>query len=351
MTAFTARSGVNIPTIGFTGTAGDRYSTAAFDAANTDARIGHIKACGFDAVRLTFDPSPLLGSASDAALAGYFAVISHGVDRFLAAGLKVIVDNHVSGGDEGWTTKDVESDDGKFQRLRTVMGRLAVVLGGRSPAAVALEQYNEPTLPLDGRWPPMAHDLWRSIRGLNPRITILVAGTQWADRNSLAELDPAQYDENTGFVFHDYEPAIFTGQGIPSLAGGPVAGLRFPADRSQKTLVLKGQDRQRRGYLDSYFGAVTDAAAFAARVMAPVTDWCDARHVARDRIFMTEFGVSKYAPLASRLTWLRSTQEAARQAGFMTCLWSYDGDDVWDVTDGTWVIRKDVLAALGLPHA
>ena len=351
MVAFTAQSGVSITTIGFTGTAGERYSTVAFDAAMTDARIAHVRACGFDVVRLTFDPSPLLAAASDDALAGYFAVINHGIDRFGAAGLKVIVDNHVSGGDEGWTTKDVEGVPAKFQRLQTVMGRLAVILAGRSPASVALEQYNEPTLPLGGSWPPMAHALWRSIRGMNPLITILVAGTQWADGGSLAEIDPSSYDGNTGFVFHNYEPAIFTGQGIPSLAGGPVSGLKFPADGSQKPAVLKGQDSKRRGYLNGYFGAVTDAAAFAGTVVAPVTGWCDKHRIARNRIFMTEFGVSKYAPLASRLAWFRATQTAAREAGFMTCLWSYDGADVWDVTDGTWVIRRDVLAALGLRGA
>ena len=351
MSAFTARSGISITTIGFTHTAGDRYSTAAFDAANTDAQVRHIKACGFDVVRLTFDPSPLLAAASDDALSGYFAVINHGIDRFGAVGLKVIVDNHVSGGDDGWTTKDVEGDRGKFQRMQTVMGRLAVILAGRSAAAVALEQYNEPTVPLGGRWPPMAHALWRSIRGMNPRITILVSGTQWADRGSLEEIDPAQYDDNTGFVFHNYEPAIFTGEGIPSRAGGPVSGLRYPADPSQKAAVLKGQDSQRRGYLNSYFGAVTNADAFAARVVEPVTGWCDKHGVTRDRIFMTEFGVSKYAPLAARLAWLKTTQKAARGAGFMTCLWAYDVGDVWDVTDGTGIIRKDVLAALGLPGA
>lgn len=351
MSAFTARSGINVTTIGFTGTVGDRYSTAAFDAANTDARIKHLKACGFDAVRLAFDPSPLLGASSDDILAGYFAVISHGVDRFGAAGLKVIVDNHVSGGDRGWATKDVEGDHAKFQRMQTVMGRLAVVLTGRSAAAVALEQYNEPTLPLGGPWPPMAHALWQSIRGMNRHITILVSGTRWADRGSLAEIDPAAYDANTGFVFHNYEPAIFTGQGIPSLAGGPVSALRFPADQTQRAAVLQGQDSQRHGYLNNYFNAVTDGTAFAAKVLTPVTEWRDKYRVASDRIFMTEFGVSKFAPLASRLTWLAATQKAAREAGFMTCLWSYDGKDVWDVTDGTWVIRKDVLAALGLSGA
>ena len=351
MSAFKARSGISITTIGFTRTAGDHFSTAAFDAANTDAQVRHIKACGFDVVRLTFDPSPLLAAASDDALSGYFAVINHGVDRFAAAGLKVIVDNHVSGGDQGWTTKDVEGDRGKFQRLQTVMGRLAIVLAGRPAAAVAIEQYNEPTLPLGGRWPPMAHALWRSIRGMNPQITILVAGTRWADRGSLEEIDPAQYDANTGFVFHNYEPAIFTGQGIPSLAGGPVSSLRYPADAAQKQAVLNGQDAQRRGYLNSYFSAVTDGQGFATATLEPVTAWCDKHRVARDRLFMTEFGVSNFAPLASRLMWLKATQTAAQEAGFMTCLWAYDIGGVWDVTDGTGIIRKDILAALGLAGA
>ena len=348
MAAFFGRIGVNITALGFTRAAGTGFSKEAFDKTMPPARLAYVKSCGFDTVRLAVDPSPLLAAASDAALAGYFDTITHSIDRCAAAGLKIIVDNHVSGDDPTWANTKIQNNDASMQRMRTIVGRLALVLRARSPSQTALEQWNETTLPTGRSWPEMAHALWQSARGMNAEITILVSGASWANRTGLIELEPTRFDQNTGFVFHNYEPAVFTGQGIPSLGLGSVTGLTFPADENQEAAILQEQNRMRESYVASYIRNAGDASAFVRKQFAPVRDWCSKHHVAPERIFITEFGVSKFTPPASRLLWLRLMSKAAADARFAAMLWSYNANDVWDVTDGTWIFPQDVLDALGV---
>lgn len=210
-------------------------------------RLEIIRAAGFQCVRMVVDIAPLLASANHHQLDELIKALVIGISRRVSAGLKVIVDIHpLPKGThpvEGWS--DVDLIDGplgsKFSRLLSTVTELATRLSANfDPKDVSLELFNEPPLPHEfvnrATWNVQILEYWRRIRAALPEHTLIVSGMGLAaidgtvsgfSPSGLLSLNPADFDANTAFAFHFYEPIIFTHQGTGFFSH--VHGLHFPA--------------------------------------------------------------------------------------------------------------------------
>lgn len=323
-----------------------------------DERLRGMRSANFDCVRMVIDVAALMAAPDDAALNRLVAQLIAGMTRRVNLGLKVIADIHPlpKGVHPVPGLSDVEIIDGphgpKFQRLVQVVARLAGALKKAfRPSDVALELFNEPPEPgafADRRpWNTQIEDYWQQIRKVLPDHTLIVAGMGLAEidgtdsgvsSSGIVNLRPWKFDDNTGFAFHAYEPALFTQQDTPGFFSH-VHGLTFPAASHPGGQTKAEQDFEasvkadaslspsgKRGLIRDFVDAKRHSYSFArywldfgsrdalARRLGVVTAWADANHLDRRQIMDTEFGVARNhdgcsaaAPDASAAEFIRST--------------------------------------------
>lgn len=302
--------------------------------------LADIKSAGFDTVRMPVAPQPLLEQDGDR-FEHSLDEIEIGIDVILAAGLKVVVDLHVGGGDKPWQNAGLTRDTNapEFLRYLDVVEKLGERLHRFDPALVAFEPFNEP--PCDGTdhpgWPVFMKALFARARRAAPETTVVIAGACWGSWDGLTHLDPADYDDNTLFTFHYYDPHIFTHQGTLNTSDPShyVSRVPYPLSASKYRKALneltknlnasKLPEMQRvellsqgRRYLRRYR---EQPANFQRRVDA-VTAWALQHGVADSRIFVGEFGVTKdmehvvAATPRDRARWFRDARLAFEGAHF-----------------------------------
>ncbi len=342
------------------------------------ARLRELADSGFDFLRIAVDPGPLL-EADAVTLELRLKKIAGAVDRTLARGLKAVVDIHPSTDHPRWNFNKLTAgpDHPAFLRLAEVTRALAVMLARYNPRDVALEVFNEPPPPCRWRdrpaWPGQLNALYGRVRPSAPQLTLLVAGACWAAIEGLTQLDASQFDSNTIFVFHSYEPFVFTHQGfwgsdkylqyVPPLGFPPDPLLRDATLGAVERRIgaaadIPAKDRpqqlkEARKALSDYFDR-NQGPAYMAREFDRVAKWADQNRVARDRIMLGEFGAMKdvYDKIGAapddRARWMEAARLNAERAGFR---WS-----AWALTNTMGIVTGDidgpldpaVLKALGL---
>jgi endoglucanase len=342
------------------------------------ARMRELAATGFDFLRIAVDPGPLL-DADAAAFDRLLGEIKSAVDQTLAAGLKVVVDIHPSTDHPRWNHNRLTAGprDPAFLRLVDVTLSLARALAAYDPQDVALELFNEPPPPCRWRdrtpWPDQLAAIYGVARAAAPRLTLLVAGACWASIEGLELLDPAQFNSNTMFVFHFYEPFVFTHQGfwgsdkylqyVPPLGFPPDPVLRDSTIASVERRIRAATDiprgekddqaRLARRELAAYFDK-NQGADFIARAFDGVAQWADRRGVARERIMLGEFGAMKdvYGKIGAapgdRARWIAATRMNAERTGFRWAAWSLTNTMGIVTGDLDGPLDPAVLKALGL---
>ena len=358
------------------------FSGEAYDLPET--LIGNVKRAGFDFVRLTVDPGPFL-QLEGAARAALDRKLVATVERFLAAGLAVMVDlhsnTHVPRYDPvNWLTS---TDDPVFVRYVALVGRTAGLLAGLGTRAVAIEPMNEPPYGYDpasvARWQTMAEMMHAAVRRAAPDLLVVLSGAQGGSRNGLADFDPAPFrGSRVLFSFHYYEPYMFTHEGVESNEGSAslwryLSAMPYPAasvptaevlatvklnidrdatlDSARKTAVRVRARADVLAYRATRFGPGSIDAAFDG-----VLAWARRHEVDPDRIFLGEFGVTRTygryraADPRSREAWLRDVRKAAEARGFGWCLWSLSGYGGMALVteDGATTLDPGTLRALGL---
>ena len=180
-----------------------------------------IKAAGFDAVRLAVEPVPLL-KMNEAERHIIYRTFATYIDGYLAAGLNVIFDIHVTGRDPIWNlnTLATSTSDAKFKSYTETVVSVARFLGAYNPQHVALELFNEPPCISAARWSELQKTLYNVARAVVPNHTLVLTGPCWSSMDELQKIDVNEYDKNTIYTFHFYQPTLFTFQGIPWLEGG-----------------------------------------------------------------------------------------------------------------------------------
>ena len=369
---FTASSGVNVVPLGFEVYA--PVSVENWDAIITDAKLTTLLAAGFDHVRIAFDPTPCLRASNEEALINSLNVAQHAVDTVLKRGLKVILDLHVATTGD-WSTTKIEAafkNGPEWLRYLEIAKHFGTLCARYPTAKVALEVYNENSNNEtfgNQQWAQRAKAIWNAIRTVNKKTTLLVGGSFYCGIDGLLDLQAKDFDQNTGFVIHNYEPNIFTHQNAANYAMY-VERLHYPPVPSQRSSIILGtRSRIEASTLgvDEKASAVRDRTErinvylntpqngdFLDRRIGVILAWCRRNRVEPKRIFVTEFGVhndrdARGASPIARAAWLQDVDVRHEVANFCRTVWNFNSPDHWDLTteDGSWTLRNSYLTALG----
>ncbi|CAN7384053.1 cellulase family glycosylhydrolase [Phenylobacterium sp. LjRoot225] len=322
------------------------FATAPYQlAAET---LAEIVARGFTFVRVTVAPSIFL--AADAKRRAELArLVMSRVDRFLAAGLEVLVDLHPVRENPAYLPERLTAEN--FPEAREyvdVVKALARGLGQRSADHVAFELMNEPH-PQDAggaeRWQAQQAGLYAAARQEAPDLALVVCGADWSSGRELTRLDLTPYRKgNVLFTFHYYSPHLFTHSGMPTaMPERYLEGLAWPpapaqaGDVTQAALAriamdakLSPEERtsasaQAQRSLRKYFSEMGGEAR-VNRDFAEVAAWAAAQGVPASRVLVGEFGVyhrpgEPPAVRAARLAWLETVRRAAEARSFGWAIW------------------------------
>lgn len=340
--------------------------------------FARIRALGFDFVRLTVDPGPLLaGGAAERNEA--LAVLSRAVRQVTAADLAVVFNLHVVSQVPayGMDMVDGGADSDGIARYRAMVRDVAAMLADIGADKVAFEPYNEPAYyPCDAGgtedWQQIMANTVADIRAVSADLTVVATGACGGSITGLTDIDPVFDDANILYSFHMYEPHAFTHQRAEE-ADGFFSGLPWPAqggspervrrhlsafmqsaglNRLKEVVNLARMDER----METYFGENWDDAMLKARIGEAV-DWAKRNAIPPSRLFMGEFGVIRLtadgragAYDADRLRYLRTVRKTAEENGVPWSVWEYSNPHGMTIIEpqGLAVPDEAMLEALGL---
>jgi len=321
------------------------YTKEHFQTWNTASDIATIKNIGFDHVRLSVNPQPMMDALhSPESGAEYFAQLDAAVRALLDAGLAVELDMHP---DADFKAK-LAKDDDFVERFAGFWRTVASHYASWDAERIFFEILNEPEMRDAYRWYGIESKLAAVIRQAAPANTLIAAGARWDDDDDLLFLEPLP-DPNVIYVFHFYEPHIFTHQGATwsDYFFRYLRGLRYPSTPDNAAQVAasvpEAKDRlQVIRYGQDHWNA--------ERIEAEInqTDEWARRH--KVSIICNEFGV--YHPFADpqdRAAWLMDVRGALERHHIGWTMWDYSGSfGVVSKKDGRIAPDEPTIRALGM---
>jgi endoglucanase len=341
------------------------------------ALLRKVKAAGFDFIRLTVDPGPLLafkGAQRDE----LDRRMTDTIARIRDTGLDVLVDFAPIRMVKPYAAEHLETD--LFPAYTDMIRHSARMLTGLGTDHIAIEPMNEPQQ--DGpKWQEKMKSLYGAVRAESPEMTVIVTGGRGGGLDGLLALDPTPFagDANVRFSLHYYLPYIFSHEGVlTSVKHARIwaytTGLPYPAKPEQlaefwalvKTRVQAANlppgeeaeilaDGSRQ--LDDYFNGQGTRAGIAAN-LDRVSGWADSHHIPPARIFVGEFGATQKSPShdgalpQDRARWLSDVRQEIEGRGFRWSLWNLNdkgsgGMTLVSATDDT-AIDPTTAAAVGM---
>ena len=339
-----------------------------------------LHAQGFDTIRITVDPTPLLALAGTPREKPLLTNLRQRVLEAQASGLKVILDLHSF--PRPGETGDIDAilaSGPRFSAYVKMVARVGARIADLNPDTTAFELMNEPTQDCDviysdpaaSTWPTKLLQLHDAARAAAPALPLVLSGACWGGPYALSVLDPAAvHDDNVIWSFHTYDPFEFSHQGA-SWTNSPlmfISGLPYPPSRLTDAMVTQiVSDARNRAKAAS--GPIAAAATRAVllqivstyrhsapdAVSAPIavaTAWADAHGIPHSRLFLGEFGALWFdaagvqADPGSHQRFLAAKRRAAEAAGVGWAVWSFSGS--FGITDSSAKVYPVVCAALGL---
>lgn len=346
--------------------------------------VGHHKVVeeaklrGFDTVRLVLDPSGLL-TADEAGRQAIYTNLRRAVTDILGVGLKIVVDMHVGSGAPTWnhSTLTASLADDKFRRYLRILVEVARLASEFDPHHVAIELFNEPPPPCRWsnrpQWTEFQRQLFVAARQAAPQHTIVLTGPCWSSAEGLEQIEPRDYDSNTIYTFHFYDPFIFTYQGAWWFKTGIefVRRLPYPPEIDREREFLAAAEREISeskglGYLDrwrasrfvrnsiqDYFRKPMNREWLKQR-LSPAMRWADRNGISRKRLWVGEFGTMRDAygfrtvATEDRLRWFEDVRTLFDEAGLPWSVWTRVGGMGIVVGDISGPLDERVLRALGM---
>jgi hypothetical protein len=332
------------------GTGAGSYASVSY----TLAEMQGLKALGYDSVRFTFKPDPMLAAiiANDQAkltiLIGQLLAVG---DLCMQAGLLVVFDMHFSGSSVLRPEIVLGSSDPAapyFVAYKAACIALAQAIYARYlPETVALDLFNEPYAISDAYWASVLQpNVFAAVRAVAPQLTLIVRGGSFDAAFTLPFLRVQDYDWNTLYSVHFYDFSEFTYSASEEQVGTPLkyysqidyppdgispaaaiarASANIAADTSlsadqQQALAAAAASR-----LTNYYTTFTRAALF--RSMATIDAWCLGNGIDLSSIYGGEIGVYQDAGSTNSVT------PAARAAWFSDVTGNFNRKGIrW----GTW---------------
>ena len=297
------------------------YTKEHFQSWTTDSDIALIKAAGFDHVRLSVNPQPMMDSLRRRDGTGeYFGYLDAAVKMILDAGLAVEIDMHPNSDFKDRLAKE----DDFVVRFADFWNTVAQHYASWDADRVFFEILNEPEMRDPYRWYGVEAKLAAAIRRGAPSNTIIAAGARWDDDDDMVFLEPLR-DTNVIYVFHFYEPHIFTHQGATwgSYYWKWLKGLHYPSSPENAaqvaTLVPEPRDRMQ---VIRYGQDHWDAARIEAEINQ-ADDWAKQHGVP---LTCNEFGVFRtFSDPQDRARWLTDVRTALERHNIGWAMWDYSG--------------------------
>jgi hypothetical protein len=337
-----------------------------------------IRSLGFDFIRLTVDPGPLLSTEGDKRQEA-LALLATDVRAVTRSGLKVVFNVHPVTQVMAYSNELVNgpADAPGVALYRDMIVDLTRTLLPLGADKVAIEPFNEPShYPCDmwgdNDWQQIMASTVAAIRAVSTEITIIATGACGGNVDGVTDLDPGFDDPNILYSFHMYEPHLFTHQRSET-EGDFASGLPWPASEGTPEAVRAmlgahmdaagippdAQARQLeavRGYIDEYFAENWGEAQMQARIRQAV-DWAARHSIPASRLFMGEFGAMLMSPDgrsgafdADRLRYLEALRRLAESYGIPWSVWEFSNPYGMSVIAPTGPALPDrkLLEALGL---
>jgi endoglucanase len=342
------------------------------------SELQRIRRFGFDFIRLTVDPGPLLGIGAEERQEA-LAVLEGAVREAADAGLKVVLNFHPNNQVEEFTPGRLggPADAPGLLAFRQMVVEASRMLVDVGVDKVAIEPFNEPAYyPCDETgtddWQQVLAAQIHAIRAVSTELTIVATGACGGSIAGLTDIDPSSFDDPAVlYSFHMYEPHAFTHQ---REEGGWHAGFPWPAEgRSREEVVdylraameTAGLDLMARelallplnGTLDRYFAEGWNKARLQERFDAALA-WAAANDIPPARLFMGEFGVIALSADgrsgafdADRFRYIETVRTMAEQADIPWSVWEYSNPHGMSLIVPAGPAEPDLglLRALGLP--
>jgi hypothetical protein len=186
-----------------------------------------------------------------------------------------------------------------------------------------------------------------AIRQGAPANTIIAPGARWDDDDDMISLEPLR-DPNVIYVFHFYDPHIFTHQGATwgAFYWHWLKGLHYPSSPENAAQVAGAvPEAVHRMDVIRYGQDHWDASRVEAEINQ-AADWAKRNGVP---LVCNEFGVFRHAEPQDRLAWLKDVRMALERHNIGWAMWDYSGSfGVTVKKDGKNTLDEDTVKALGL---
>ena len=321
------------------------YTEKHFETWTTSADIALIKSAGFDHVRLSVNPQPMMDAEREGKSAEYFGYLDHAMKMILDAGLAVELDMHP---DSDFKARLAKEDD-FVERFADFWRGVAQHYASPSWDAdrIFFEILNEPEMRDSYRWYGVEAKLAAAIRQGAPSNTILAPGARWDDDSDMIFLEPLR-DRNVIYVFHFYEPHIFTHQGATwgAYYWHWLKDLHYPSDPQNAAQVAATvPEAVHRLDVIRYGQDHWDAARVEAEINQ-AADWAKQNGVP---VVCNEFGVYRRAQPQDRLAWIKDVRSSLERHNIGWAMWDYSGSfGVTTMQNGKNVLDEETVKALGL---
>jgi aryl-phospho-beta-D-glucosidase BglC (GH1 family) len=320
------------------------YTKEHFENWTTAGDIALIKSAGFDHVRLSVNPQPMMDSNRRSnGTAEYFGYLDAAVKMILDAGLAVEIDMHPDS-----DFKARLKEDEFVERFADFWHGVAQHYSLWDAERVFFEVLNEPEMRDRYRWYGIEAKLAAAIRQGAPTHTIIAAGGNWDDDDDMVFLEPLR-DSNVIYVFHFYEPHIFTHQGATwgSYYWRWVKGLQYPSSPANAAEVAGAvPEAVNRLSVIRYGQDHWDASRIEAEINQ-AADWARRNGVP---LVCNEFGVfRRFSDPADRAAWITDVRTSLERHNIGWAMWDYSGSfGVVNKKSGATSLDEATVRALGL---
>jgi aryl-phospho-beta-D-glucosidase BglC (GH1 family) len=299
------------------------YTKEHFETWTTPDDIALIKSVGFDHVRLSINPAPMMRhNMADEIPPEYLGYLDAAVKMILDHGLAVIIDMHP----ESEFKAELVAHDDFVEQFSDFWRALAQHYSSYDPEMVYFEVLNEPEFRDRYRWAGVQAKLANAIREGAPKHTIIAAGANWSDIPDLLSLTPLS-DPNVIYNFHFYDPHTFTHQGATWGVNywHFESKLAYPSDMENARKVANDEpDPVNRLAVLEYGLDHWDANRIAVEI-GQAAEW--ARHW-NVPLTCNEFGVyRKDSDPQDRARWLHDVRTTLEHDSIGWNMWDFGGRD------------------------
>jgi aryl-phospho-beta-D-glucosidase BglC (GH1 family) len=311
----------------------------------TDDDFKLIHQLGFDHVRLSIDPAPLLAPPlTNGFNAQHLALLDGAVRDILANHLNVVLDIHPEG-----SYKHPLRDDPAAQAAFVQFWALfAAHFASTDPEHAIFEIMNEPEINDPAVWANIEGQVIPAIRRAAPSHTIVATANRYSGLHDLLAFQPLP-DRNVIYTFHDYDPFFFTHQGATWTSDivKPLSQIPYPSTPQNIAPKLSEEaSLQDQLILDEYGLDQWNAARIADEI-AFARKWGEQYHVP---VWCGEFGVFRdHSNPEMRAAWIHDMRVALEANNIGWTMWDYRANfGLADNIDGKRVPDPLIVKALGL---